>query len=510
MAVPVLASSSSSGTGTVAKPTGTASGDYLYALIVLFDTASYTITAPSGWTLVDGEDYLSPPYYGRTAVYKKIAGGSEPVDYTWTSTAPLFLVGHIYRVTGASSDAYVKSVQTSGTVTSFASITTTSVDNLILLVGAAGNAAAGEWATVVPSGTTASSVNQTGLGAATFTQASAGATGTKSTTQVTAATAAAPNVMLTIAIVPGADTTAPTITSGDTFSIYDSEGFNLTLTANESVTWSIRTSADQTKFGLSTNNLYMLAKNFYSPTDSDADNVYVVIVRATDAASNYTEQTISVTVTEAPVLRFMGFATGTTSVTMPTHKAGDLLVAFAYRDGSNTLPTLGSGWTSIQAPTGANTNSARLAYIVATGTSHSPGTWTSTTSLIIAAYRPRPGLTLSVGASTTSTGTATSISYPTFAFQDTSGNSWGVAFGGHRSTNTTVENPPTGMIYRGGVVDATDEAAMFDTNGGVTGWAGTTVALGGTASGWVSMVMEIKIAGLTAAMRPFAWGWVIH
>lgn len=32
----------------------------------------------------------------------------------------------------------------------------------------------------------------------------------------------------------------------------------------------------------------------------------------------------------------IGSATGTTSLTMPAHQAGDILVMFVYRDGSTT------------------------------------------------------------------------------------------------------------------------------------------------------------------------------
>ncbi|MBK7493609.1 MAG: hypothetical protein IPI17_17995 [Nitrosomonas sp.] len=37
---------------------------------------------------------------------------------------------------------------------------------------------------------------------------------------------------------------------------------------------------------------------------------------------------------------------------MPSHQAGDLLIFFAYRDGSTTNPTLPAGFTSITAPDG--------------------------------------------------------------------------------------------------------------------------------------------------------------
>lgn len=83
----------------------------------------------------------------------------------------------------------------------------------------------------------------------------------------------------------------------------------------------------------------------------------------------------------------VGAATGTDSVTMPAHQAGDLIVAFAFRDGSTTLPTLPAGWTSRLAPTGANSCSMRLATKIAASSSETSGTWTNATSLIVLVLR---------------------------------------------------------------------------------------------------------------------------
>jgi hypothetical protein len=73
------------------------------------------------------------------------------------------------------------------------------------------------------------------------------------------------------------------------------------LTANETVSWSIVGGADQARFELSGSTLRWLSngtKNFEAPDDADGNNTYVVQVRATDLASNQTNQTITVTVTD--------------------------------------------------------------------------------------------------------------------------------------------------------------------------------------------------------------------
>jgi hypothetical protein len=185
-------------------------------------------------------------------------------------------------------------------------------------------------------------------------------------------------------------------------------------------------------------------------------------------------------------LTFVGQATGTTSATLPTHQAGDIIVAWAYRDGNNTAPSLPAGWTNLQNG-GANTNSARLAYLVATAPGTSSGTWTNATEVVFHVYRGAIG----VGVSNVDGAASTTVNYPALTLQRPDGTSWVVGFAGHRSTNTTLETPPVGMFNRSTLVDATAEVAGHDTNGGVASWAGATVAVGGTSSGWRSATVEI-------------------
>jgi len=72
------------GTVNVTKPTGTASGDRLVA-IVWHDEGLQSVTTPSGFTLVGSSGFVSNR--GQGDVYEKIAGGSEPSSYSFASTA---------------------------------------------------------------------------------------------------------------------------------------------------------------------------------------------------------------------------------------------------------------------------------------------------------------------------------------------------------------------------------------------------------------------------------------
>ena len=127
------------------------------------------------------------------------------------------------------------------------------------------------------------------------------------------------------------------------------------------------------------------------------------------------------------------------------------------------------------------------------------------TTCITSVYRPAAGFALSAGAALTgSTGTLTTIDYPALTLQATDGSSIVGAAGGTRSTNTTIEAPPSGMVLRHNALDATDEAAMFDTNGPVSSWTAKQGTIGGTASGRMTVVFEIK--GTATGGEPPAGG----
>lgn len=191
--------------------------------------------------------------------------------------------------------------------------------------------------------------------------------------------------------------------------------------------------------------------------------------------------------------QYVASASGTTTLVLPAHQPGDLLVAFLFRDGSTTAPVTPAGWTSAATGTGT-TCSYRLVWKKATTSAESPGAATTATSTIVSCYRPGPGYVLSMGATAQGNGASTSLTYQSLSMQATDGTSRVAAFAGHRSVNTALENPPAGMVLRHSVVDATDEASAFDTNGGVSSWSAKTVGVGGTSSGWITTTFEIKAA----------------
>jgi len=109
------------------------------------------------------------------------------------------------------------------------------------------------------------------------------------------------------------DATAPTITgpssatgANSAISISENSTSVHTFTANESVTWS-KSGTDGSFFAINSSSgvLTITARDFESPADNGNNNTYVVVITATDGASNATNQTLTVTITnvnEAPTI----------------------------------------------------------------------------------------------------------------------------------------------------------------------------------------------------------------
>lgn len=168
------------------------------------------------------------------------------------------------------------------------------------------------------------------------------------------------NVTVTIT---DADEVAPTITSGSAFSQAENSAFSTTLTASEPVTWVKAGGADAALFTLTGATLSMGARDYEAPGDADANNTYVVQVRATDTALNVSAiQTITVTVTdvaEGPYLPTLS----TAPYMIHSHRR---MVA-GYNGNLFTLRR-GSDNATLDCPPAAGSNFASHAAIVTFGT----------------------------------------------------------------------------------------------------------------------------------------------
>ena len=143
-----ISRTSSNGTLTLAASNpGAVEHDLMLAFVAVGETGATqpTFTPPAGWTLVDSEfDSASgPANYVKAAVYRKIAGASEPSTYTFTTdlaTSSRFGV-IIAAYSGVDTAAPIAQVNSSNGDTSnntnrpTGSITTTGDRYMVLCVG---------------------------------------------------------------------------------------------------------------------------------------------------------------------------------------------------------------------------------------------------------------------------------------------------------------------------------------------------------------------------------------
>jgi surface protein len=193
-------------------------------------------------------------------------------------------------------------------------------------------------------------------------------------------------------------------------------------------------------------------------------------------------------------ITYIGEANGITSATLPTHQAGDVIFAFAFRDGSTTQPTQpsGIGWQQLSTRT-TTSAAARTAYKVATSGSETTGTWTNASTVIFLVYRGVNTQNIfNINQPTSVSGVGTTVTYPASGFWQ--GLSRLVAFAGHRSTDTALGTAPGTLSLIVNPVDATDEAAAFQSTVDNFGnWTSTNVSVGGTSSGWITFTMRLRV-----------------
>lgn len=195
------------------------------------------------------------------------------------------------------------------------------------------------------------------------------------------------------------------------------------------------------------------------------------------------------------MITFVGSSNGASgNLTLTGVQEGDACLMFVYRDGStNALPNGTAAWID----GGGGTNNFQVGrlylHIVtadegAAGSTTSDLNWTgitAATTVLLVAYRGVAG----IGTPAVTGASSTTITYPALTLDITDGTSMVVAFAGHRSVNTSLQTPPLGLTNRLSLLDATDHIVVHD--GVRSMWAGDFVAVGGTASGYRTAVVEL-------------------
>lgn len=182
------------------------------------------------------------------------------------------------------------------------------------------------------------------------------------------------------------------------------------------------------------------------------------------------------------------------TVSIPTHQQWDLLLAFAYRNNTNSVATIPSDW-NLLGWVSNNTNSLLCGWRIAQSGSETFGTWTNANQVAVGVYRSDTKL-LAAAAQATNTGTVGSGGNVLYLLQVAVSpvtNKWLVWAFGHRSNDTDIQTAPTGQTNRTSIAGASaGEMGFHDSNGNYSSWSNTNYTLtAGTSSGYAVRAVEI-------------------
>lgn len=207
-----------------------------------------------------------------------------------------------------------------------------------------------------------------------------------------------------------------------------------------------------------------------------------------------------------------------TSVTLPAHNVGDLIVLYVWRNNTTTaatIPTAGGTvptWTNLGSnPSGTNNAGYYLlVWAIATATNHTTGTFTNATSMAALVFSGADQTNPIVGRADNSNAAASTqydVYYPYFESDSTTGaptSSWPqrdlsgaskiVSFTGGPST-TTFGTTPSGWTRV--LTDTTSKICINSLNSSTTSTSTAQSSTGNTSSAYNSLSIEVLAAAST-------------
>lgn len=184
-----------------------------------------------------------------------------------------------------------------------------------------------------------------------------------------------------------------------------------------------------------------------------------------------------------------------TSVTLPDHAVGDMILVVARRSADTTPPTLSTAYTDITSTSKSGPDvSARMGYRIAVSTSETSGTWANASSITARIYR---GTTTAVGGFASTNGTSTTASVPAVTLGVGDGTSWVAGETAYSADPTGVPHTINGMTGRIVGVVGTPRQEGYDTNAGVASWASTSFGIGSVS--WITFAVELQAAAVSTS-----------
>ena len=193
-----------------------------------------------------------------------------------------------------------------------------------------------------------------------------------------------------------------------------------------------------------------------------------------------------------------------TSVTLPTHQAGDLIVVFAFRSTNNTIPTSPAGWLYCKFQNAAGTAAGSMvAWKVATSSGEVSGTWTDAEYLAAVVYRDDANYLVLGGAARSTFTSSSSVVYPGMPYvsdvPQRSNTSWVGAFVGVKSATSDAHSlAPTGMTNVSSQTGTGRAVGIHDTNAVATWLSNVTATANASVTGH-TFAFEVLDSGIAKA-----------
>jgi hypothetical protein len=185
-------------------------------------------------------------------------------------------------------------------------------------------------------------------------------------------------------------------------------------------------------------------------------------------------------------------AQATSSIAIPSHQAGDLIVIFAGRN-NTTAPTIPSGWVTL-ATSGANNASSVAVFRIAKSSSETSGTFGGASVLHVVVLRASAGVLFVSTALSGQTGTSATINYAALAnYRAGVLDNWYVAHAFQLNSANSLETAPSGMSNL--LVESSSGAwksAVHHTGASqLSNWASTNVGPLANSAFYVSRVLQL-------------------
>jgi hypothetical protein len=182
---------------------------------------------------------------------------------------------------------------------------------------------------------------------------------------------------------------------------------------------------------------------------------------------------------------------GNSITSFPTHEKNDLLLFFAYNDGTTTAVTRPTGWVTRTNLAVSTVGFMLVAYQVAQNSSTTSDTWTNADAVMVMVFRPGLDETIGVNYLSSTSGSQFTMTYaaPAAGIFETGADQAIIGFISNRN-NTNTLLPPTGMTNARFQTDTTFGIAGHYQLSRTTAWTATNV-IEATSASYRTIVLSL-------------------